>query len=116
MKPIKRGLNVHFCDNLKRIRKEKGLSQQELADLSGMSKQHISRMESGHQDNPQIKSVVTIAAALGVSIEDLIFGDESEMSAGGIVDAINRLSNDDQKAIKEMIKAWVGYSLGREIK
>ena len=36
-----------FSDNLKTIRKEKNLSQEELAELLGVSRQAVSKWESG---------------------------------------------------------------------
>lgn len=108
-------INVHFRDNLKRLRVEKGLSQQELADLSGMSKNHISRMENGGQDNPNIRTVVAIASALDVTVDDLIFGEAAKVNASQIVNKIEQLSDKDQESIKEMIKAWIGYSLSKSI-
>ncbi|WP_202820557.1 helix-turn-helix domain-containing protein [Glaesserella sp. 15-184] len=41
----------HLGDNIKRIRKTAGISQQELADMSGVSKAQISRLENGEQNN-----------------------------------------------------------------
>ena len=38
---------MSFSDNLKAIRKEKNLSQEELAELLGVSRQAVSKWESG---------------------------------------------------------------------
>ena len=38
---------MSFSDNLKTIRKEKNLSQEELAELLGVSRQAVSKWESG---------------------------------------------------------------------
>lgn len=57
--------------NVKRIRLEKGLTQEALADLSGHSQQYISGLEQGKR-NPTVVSVHEIAQAMGVTHLDLL--------------------------------------------
>lgn len=61
-----------FGENLRKIRNEKGLTQDELAALLGTSKQVISRYENDLR-SPKISVVADYADKLGVSIEDLTF-------------------------------------------
>ena len=58
-------------DNTARIRKEKGLTQEALAEKSGLSQQYISGLENG-QRNPTIVTLYELAAALGVGHLDLV--------------------------------------------
>lgn len=53
--------------NLKRIRVERGLTQEELAERSGFSQQYISDMEHGRRD-PTIVSLWELAQAIGETI------------------------------------------------
>ena len=55
-----------FALNLKRFRKENGLSQLELSELSGISFKYIYKLERGTA-NPSIKIVDILAKSLGVS-------------------------------------------------
>lgn len=57
-------------ENLRRLRKERGLSQMKLRDLAGVSQQAISEIETGHRD-PYQSTLVKLAEALGASIADL---------------------------------------------
>jgi len=57
--------------NVKRIRQEKGLTQEQLADLSGFSQQYISGLEQGRR-NPTVVSLCELAMALGVSHMELV--------------------------------------------
>ena len=57
--------------NVKRIRQEKGLTQEQLAELSGFSQQYISGLEQGRR-NPTIVSLYELATALGVSHMELV--------------------------------------------
>ena len=57
--------------NVKRIRQEKGLTQEQLAELSGFSQQYISGLEQGRR-NPTIVSLYELAMALDVSHMELV--------------------------------------------
>ncbi len=60
--------------NLKRIRTMSGLSQRELAELSGVSFRQIQLFEQKQRDinKTQVANVVRLAGVLGCRIEDLI--------------------------------------------
>lgn len=57
--------------NCARIRSEKELTQEELAERSGFSQQYISDLERGKR-NPTIVTIYEIAQALGVSHLELV--------------------------------------------
>jgi len=63
--------------NVKRIRQEKGLTQEQLAELSGFSQQYLSGLEQGRR-NPTIVSLYELATALGVSHRELVRSAEDE--------------------------------------
>ncbi|WP_373476233.1 helix-turn-helix domain-containing protein [Sphingorhabdus sp.] len=58
-------------ENTARIRKEKGLTQEALAEKSGLSQQYISGLENG-QRNPAIVTLYELSTALGVGHLDLL--------------------------------------------
>ena len=57
--------------NAARIRREKRMTQEELAEKSGLSQQYISGLERGRR-NPTIVTLYELATALGVSHVDLV--------------------------------------------
>ncbi len=59
-------------NNLKDARSEKGLSQQQLADMVGVSRNTISSIETG-QFNPTAKLALVLCIALDKKFEDLFF-------------------------------------------
>lgn len=63
--------------NLARLRKEKGLTQEQLEERSGFSQQYLSGLERG-QRNPTIVSLYELAQALGVSHVELVRPDGEE--------------------------------------
>lgn len=58
-------------DNVSRIRKEKGLTQEQLSELSGLSQQYISDLERGKR-NPTIVTIYELAMAIKVRHLDLV--------------------------------------------
>jgi putative transcriptional regulator len=62
---------------MKQARAEKGLSQQELADKLGVSRQTINAIEKGDY-NPTIKLCIGICRVLGRTLDDL-FWDADEI-------------------------------------
>ncbi len=57
--------------NLRRLRERRKLTQQELAERSGVPRPTLAHLESG-EANPTLSVLVRVAEALGTSIEDLI--------------------------------------------
>lgn len=53
-------------------RRRLGLTQEELAERSGLSQAQVSRLESGKSKNITIKSLRSIARVLGCSAADLL--------------------------------------------
>lgn len=60
-----------IAKNIKKHRKEKGLSQDKLSRLADVSHATIIKIESGGIQSPTIDTVQKIAKALGVGLEDL---------------------------------------------
>ena len=59
-------------NNLKSIRLEKNISQQQLADTVGVSRNTISSIETG-QFNPTAKLALILCIALDKKFEDLFY-------------------------------------------
>ena len=60
---------------LKSARAGKDLSQQELADLVGVSRQTINAIEKGDY-NPTIRLCLAICHVLGKTLDELFWGEE----------------------------------------
>jgi transcriptional regulator with XRE-family HTH domain len=55
---------------LREIRLDRGYSQEELHKLTGISRDTISRLETGDRPNPHPRTLRKLAEALGVSVGD----------------------------------------------
>ena len=60
-----------IAKNIRKYRKEKGLSQDKLARLADIAHATIIKIESGGIQSPTIDTVQKIAKALGIGLEDL---------------------------------------------
>ena len=63
-----------------KLRKEKGYTQAELADILSVSNKTISRWETG-DGYPEVSMLPQVAGCLGVSVDWLLSADEGEVSA-----------------------------------
>ena len=63
--------------NVARLRRAKGLTQEEIEVRSGFSQQYLSGLERGKR-NPTIVTLYELAQALGVSHIELVKVDEAE--------------------------------------
>lgn len=70
MKSPKLGLQI------KKIRTEKGITQEMLARMAGLSAGHVIRLENRRKTNPTMETLKKISKALGVSFETFIGLDE----------------------------------------
>lgn len=57
--------------NMRRLRSERKISQETLAELSGLNRGYISSIENGRR-NVSIDNICKIAAALGVAPRELL--------------------------------------------
>ena len=64
--------SLDLKNNLKKVRAEANLSQQQLADMVGVSRNTISSIETG-QFNPTAKLALILCIALDKKFEELFF-------------------------------------------
>ena len=59
-----------FISNLKRFRKEQHITQEKLAELTGLSIDYIGKIEV-HINKPGLRALIKISKALNVDIREL---------------------------------------------
>ena len=93
-----------LSENIKRIRKSKGYSQQKVGEISGMLASTFSRIE-GMKVSPTIDTIEKIAIALEVSVSDLV-KDSSVVnnSLNHRISQIDSLSEYNQKVVNLIIE------------
>jgi transcriptional regulator with XRE-family HTH domain len=94
-----------FGEALKKLRKQRDISQRALAELVGVDYTYISKIESGALNPPSEDTLIKMAKALDVDRYDFI------MLAGKIPTDFEhaiRENKDIQKALKEIIMKKYG--------
>jgi transcriptional regulator with XRE-family HTH domain len=69
---------VYLYKNLKALRKSKGWTQDEMLSVCGITRSTWSNYENG-QTEPDIQTIVKVSGVFGVSIDDLILKDLSDI-------------------------------------
>ncbi|MCM1441856.1 MAG: helix-turn-helix domain-containing protein, partial [Roseburia sp.] len=64
---------MNFSEKLKEIRKKEGLSQEQLAEKIGVSRQAITKWETG-KGLPDVENMVIIAEIFKTTLDDLLRG------------------------------------------
>ena len=106
-------MNMLFADTMKKLREEKGLSQNEIAKRMYVTRTTVSRWESGHR-LPDAAMITRLSDVLGVDVNILISAaaqsDESPIVI--MVDDNKVFLNDGMPIIEEVIPnaAVIGFT------
>lgn len=92
-------MNNQFSENLKKIRKEHNLSQEELADELGVSRQAISKWESS-QAYPEMDKIITLCDKFDLNLDDLLHRDIKEVK--GEEESKKKLNNSIYSFLKNI--------------
>ncbi len=82
-------------ENIKRIRKEKGISQEKLAEYCGTSASYIGLMET-YKNIPKLSTIQKIADALDIPAQELFISNSSTDK--------NKKSENQKTVLKNKIK------------
>ena len=61
-----------WLENLKELKKEKGLSVKQIAELTRLPERTVARIFSGDTPNPYIDTIHRIVTMLGGSLDDIL--------------------------------------------
>ncbi|MBR4439549.1 MAG: helix-turn-helix domain-containing protein [Clostridia bacterium] len=86
------------------LRKERGMTQKQLADAVGVTPQAVSKWETD-ESCPDITALPLLAGTLGVSVDTLLSGTES--ASGPVLEGVVRDANETASSKKEKPYTWV---------
>ncbi len=105
-----RYFEMTFPERLARIRKERGLTQQALAEATGVHVTQIQRYEWGNSQ-PTLDVLRKLAIALGVDSDTLVFGrDERGPQSNDLklkFEAVEAMNAEDQAVVVSLIDAYI---------
>lgn len=89
------GMKIIFAEQLVKLRKEKKLSQEELANQLFISRQAVSKWETGEAE-PDLGKIESVAKILDVPVEILLFGGEASEKTSEFKTRIKRFIEEDE--------------------
>ena len=102
-------IKMTVAENIKRIRKEKNLTQKQLGEKCGMSESTLRQYEIGYR-NPKLETIVRIAAALEISVFELM--DKEDFIAQK--NELKGFLTPEKQKESEEIEEWIElYSQGK---
>lgn len=107
----KKEINVEIGRNLKNIRDNIGLTQDQFAELLGLGDKHISKIERGTV-GLSLESLKHICLTLSISSDSLVFGnrtlsDDEELEL--LIERIKLLSPHDLELVKAVITQLINH-------
>ncbi len=105
---------MSFGKNLSRFRKEKGLTQEDLVNKSGVGISQIRRYEAG-KSSPTLEVITRLARGLGISIDQLVFEKDKGIAASKLMDRelleqfemISLLEEEERQAVKKILEGVI---------
>lgn len=100
---------MSIARRLSSLRKQKGLTQQALADAIGLHVTQVKRYESG-ASQPSLEALKKIAQTLRVTTDSLIF-QENELSPDADLalqfQAVSNMPEDEKAVIKQLLEGMI---------
>lgn len=102
MQPVNCGIsllevmNMDIAERLQDLRKKAGYSQEQVAEMLGISRQAVSKWESG-QGKPDIENIIKLTEVYSVSADYILLGTEKEVTVS--LEKKRELSHEYKKAI-----------------
>lgn len=93
-------MNISIGKRIQTFRKQKGMSQQDLSDYLGITRQAISKWELD-QTLPDLETLVKMAELFEISLNELIGVEENSKSISELYDLMQTIVNTQQKANKK---------------
>ena len=69
---MQKDISKRFRDRLRALRKDRGLTQYEAAELCGIGQKLYQLYELGIKDNPGLKTLQRIAEGFGIEVHELL--------------------------------------------
>ncbi len=102
-------LDVDFPEKLLQLRTDKGITQQQLAELVGVRVLQIRRYET-NQSQPTLGVIKKLAVALSVTADELIFDSNEREPSDDLklqFEALKNFTDDEKHTAREVLESLI---------
>ena len=102
-------LDMAFSERVTELRKQHGLTQQELAELTGVKVLQIRRYENG-SSQPTLEVIKNLSVALSVTADELIFDADERNPTDDLrlqFEALQKFDEEDRKVAKALLESLI---------
>lgn len=98
-----------WLDNLKELKKAKGMSTEQIAEATNLPKRTVTRIFSGDTDNPYVDTLHRIVSVLGGSLDSILADTKTVVGDTSLItlqEDLDRLNNESMllQAENSMLK------------
>ena len=86
-------MNIETANRLYELRKQQGLSQEELAEKLGVSRQAVSKWERS-EASPDTDNLISLAKLFNLTLDELIYGEKKETNKENSANSEEATAND----------------------
>jgi transcriptional regulator with XRE-family HTH domain len=107
--PINHHWTVNFPEHLAALRKQKGMTQQQLADRVGVHVVQLRRYEAG-TSQPTLDVIRSMAVALGISADTLLFAPDERGPDDALklqFEAVSRFDPESKKVVQQVLDSMI---------
>ena len=102
-------LPMEFVKRLITLRKQRGLTQQALANAIGLHVNQIKRYEAGTAQ-PTLETLVKLAKELHATLDDLVFGEDQRGPSDDLrlqFEALSQFDEEERKVAKALLESLI---------
>jgi transcriptional regulator with XRE-family HTH domain len=107
--PVNHHWRVNFPEHLAILRKEKGLTQPQLAEKIGVHVAQVRRYEAG-TSQPTLDVIRAIAVALGISADELLFAKDERGPDDALklqFEAVSKFDPESKKVVQQVLDSMI---------
>lgn len=107
--PVNHHWRVNFPEHLAQLRKERGLTQPQLAEKIGLHVAQVRRYEAG-TSQPTLDVIRSLAVALGVSADELLFAPDERGPSEDLklqFEAVSRFDPEAKKVVQQVLASMI---------
>jgi transcriptional regulator with XRE-family HTH domain len=107
--PVNHHWRVNFPEHLAQLRKEKSLTQPQLAEKIGVHVAQVRRYEAG-TSQPTLDVIRSLAVALGVSADELLFAEDERGPSDDLklqFEAVSRFDPEAKKVVQQVLASMI---------